>query len=321
MSISGYSISKGKTRFNIALNSTQSDRTGALYDAFYPVDLRGHLDVSDFQKEYNVYLAFQSVGTTFDEVIGPPVLMVHLELGGNQINSYAFAERKTPHFLVFKSYYTGASPPDSGRYDTKITDNAPIRVKSLYNLDKIGFNVINTSNQTFATSLDYQVILSFEEVEKKLPVAFNIYLPNFGGVAGRTGINGNARFQVDLNTLVSPDDFSKSYKVYLTAQSLTGSSSIALAPAYFLDVIIGSNFINGENNFRTLNPRFLFGSEVTESNYQFYVNMKNNINPPIILKSLYGVDFIQVKTYSSNGTLQTNFIGSVYILRFEEITD
>ena len=165
MSVYGYSISKGKTRFNINLTSAQTnDRTGALYDAFYTINLRSHLDSTDFQKEYNVYLAFESEGTS-NQIPVDGIYAIHLELAGNRINSFASAELRLPHFLVFKSYTNTSAGTLFVRFDTKASDNSPLRVRSLYGLDKVGFSVFDAiTNTIFDGNVNYQVTLAFEEV-------------------------------------------------------------------------------------------------------------------------------------------------------------
>ena len=166
MSIYGYSITRGKTRFNINLSSYQVNSwTGRLYDAIYSIDLRGHLDSSDFQKEYNVTLSFESESTT-NQLLSGTSYAIHLDLGSNKINSHAFREAKTPHFIAYKSFFNLGDGTLYIRFDTHDSDNPPIRVNSLYNLDKIGFNVFNINGQATITSttLNYQLTLSFEEV-------------------------------------------------------------------------------------------------------------------------------------------------------------
>ena len=165
MSVYGYSIAKGKTRFNVNLTSSQTnDRIGAIFDSFYTINLRGHLDSTDFQKEYNVYLTFESEASS--SLLDPALIYaIHLELGGNKINSYSSQDLRLPHFIAFKSIYNDSGGTAVVRFDTKPSDNAPIRVKSLYGLDKIGFNLFNaTTNETYENTLNYQATLSFEEV-------------------------------------------------------------------------------------------------------------------------------------------------------------
>jgi hypothetical protein len=168
MSVYGYSISKGKTRFNIYVSSRQINSfTGTIYDATYTIDLRGHIDVTDFQKEYNVTLAFDSEASSDDinDINPDKTYAIHLDLGGNKINTHGFREIKTPHFIAFKDSFTASSSLFT-RFKIANTDNASIRVQSLYNLDKIGFNLFDIDGQATLTSttLDYQFVLSFEEV-------------------------------------------------------------------------------------------------------------------------------------------------------------
>jgi hypothetical protein len=168
MSVYGYSIEKQKVKFNIHFSSVQtSSYTGTRYNAIYSVNLRGHLDVSDFQKSYDVRIILDSEPTSdaTSAGINPSVIhCIHLDLG-NKINVSAFKERVTPHFIAFKTNFNDTTGLLFTRFDTRYGDNAPIRVNSLYGVDTIGFNLFETIGQTSLTnSLNYNFILAFEEV-------------------------------------------------------------------------------------------------------------------------------------------------------------
>ena len=158
-----------KKKFNIHLSSVQTNSwTGSLYDARYTVNLRGHLAEEDFQKQYDVYLTMQSEMTNdlaSATGINPlDTYAIHLDIGPNYINSNAFRERATPHFITFQSQYTNGANIYT-RFDVGSQDNSPLRITSLYNVSFIGVNVFNLIGQTTVPSTaDYQVILHFVEV-------------------------------------------------------------------------------------------------------------------------------------------------------------
>ena len=170
MSVYGYSVSNGKTAFNIHLSSLQTaSYSGSVYDATYTVDLRQHIDVSDFQKEYNVTLAMESETTTDLESatgINPlETYAIHLDIGPNFINANAFRERSTPHFIAFQAQWINGANVYN-RFSVGSSDNPPIRVKSLYNVSNIGFDIFSPSiagQVPISSTANYQVILRFEE--------------------------------------------------------------------------------------------------------------------------------------------------------------
>jgi len=171
MSVYGYSVSKGKTSFNIHLSSLQTaSYMGSIYDAMYDVNLRGHLDVSDFQKEYNVYIALESQAitdlTTATGINPLETYTIHMDIGANFINSASFRERVTPDFIAFQQQWINGANVYN-RFSVGSSDNPPIRIKTLYNVGQIGFNIFcaSVTGQTplANTSANYQVILRFEE--------------------------------------------------------------------------------------------------------------------------------------------------------------
>jgi len=91
MSIQGYSISKGKTKFQIHLSSTQvNNYTGTEFDARYTVDLRNHIDVSDMSKPYLCSVSFRTNGS--DDPVLTDLYGLHLDIGSNMINAHAYKE-------------------------------------------------------------------------------------------------------------------------------------------------------------------------------------------------------------------------------------
>lgn len=171
MSVYGLSVSNGKTAFNVHLSSLQTTSyMGSIYDAVYDVNLRGHLDVSDFQKEYNVYIALESQAitdlTTATGINPLETYAIHMDFGANFINTACFRERSTPDFIAFQQQWHHA-PNMYNRFSVGSSDNPPLRVKTLYNVGQIGFNIFPASvaGQTPLgnTSANYQIILRFEE--------------------------------------------------------------------------------------------------------------------------------------------------------------
>ena len=89
MSIQGFSISRGKTKFQVHLSSVQTNSwTGSEFDARYTVDLRNHVDVSDMNKAYNCYVCFRTNGT--DDINMTYLYHLHLDIGANAINAHAY---------------------------------------------------------------------------------------------------------------------------------------------------------------------------------------------------------------------------------------
>lgn len=171
MSVYGLSVSAGKVAFNLHLSSLQTaSYIGTAYKASYHVDLRQHIDVSDFQKEYNVTLSMESEMTTdLTTATGISPLetyCVHLGIGPNYINANAFRERVTPHFIAFQTQWINGANVYN-RFSVGSSDNPPIRVKSLYNVGTINFEIFcpTIAGQTpIESTANYQVILRFEEV-------------------------------------------------------------------------------------------------------------------------------------------------------------
>lgn len=171
MSVYGLSISGGKVAFNIHLSSLQNaSYIGTPYNATYHVDLRQHIDVSDFQKEYNVTLSMESEMTT-DLATATGInpiesYCVHLGIGPNNINANAYRERITPHFIAFQTQWINGATVYN-RFSVGSSDNPPVRVRSLYNVGKIDFEIFSptVNGQTpIESTANYQAILRFEEV-------------------------------------------------------------------------------------------------------------------------------------------------------------
>lgn len=171
MSVYGLSVSAGKVAFNIHLSSLQTaSYIGTTYNATYHVDLRQHIDASDFQKEYNVTLSMESEMTTdLTSATGINPLdtyCVHLGIGPNYINANAYRERITPHFIAFQTQWINGANVYN-RFSVGSSDNPPIRIKSLYNVGKIDFEIFcpTIAGQTpIESTANYQVILRFEEI-------------------------------------------------------------------------------------------------------------------------------------------------------------
>jgi hypothetical protein len=168
MSITGYSISKGKTYFNVYLNTFENNSfTGSNYNAKFIVNARGNLDVSDFSKSYNVYFSLQSVATsTLDILTGiepAECYVAHVDIGSNKINNVSYSDTSSPMFIMNQSQLTYGAQPFT-RFDTKYQDNPPIFVNTLYGLDTIGINVFLVAGATCPSTTDYQAVLRFEEV-------------------------------------------------------------------------------------------------------------------------------------------------------------
>jgi hypothetical protein len=166
MSVYGYSINKGKVSFNIHLSSYQVNSwTGSLYNAVYSVDLRGHLDVSDFSKEYNVSFYMESEYIN-DGSIDPLTLYgCHVDIGTSFINTSAYREKNTTHFILSKGFFNNTAGTLYTSLRAGQDNNPPLRIKGAYNLDRITLEMFDLNGKTVINSTNaYQVILRFEEV-------------------------------------------------------------------------------------------------------------------------------------------------------------
>lgn len=166
MSIKGYSISKGKTKFQIHLSSTQSNNWSGVsdYDARYNVDLRNHIDVSDMNKAYNLYVNFRSNPSS--EPNPADLFALHLDIGNNMINAHSFRENATPHLILKCELVANVVSTDLYSVYCDSTFNSPLYVKTLYNVDVIGVNLlkINPVQTVPWSATEYHMILHFEEV-------------------------------------------------------------------------------------------------------------------------------------------------------------
>jgi hypothetical protein len=126
--------------------------------------------IREFQKEYNVTLSMESQMTTdLTSATGINPLetyCIHLGIGPNYINANAYRERITPHFIAFQTQWINGANVYN-RFSVGSSDNPPIRVKSLYNVGKIEFEIFcpTIAGQTpISSTASYQAILRFEEV-------------------------------------------------------------------------------------------------------------------------------------------------------------
>ena len=167
MSVYGYSVSKGKTNFNIHFSSYQVNSwTGSnKYDATYTVDLRGHIDVSDFHKSYNVYLFLESENFGDGSLYPETAYACHLAIGSSFINASSFREKNTPHFIISKYYYNTAAAALYVALKAGQNDNAPVTINNAFGLDSVSIRIFDLNGQTTLVSgANYQFILRFEEV-------------------------------------------------------------------------------------------------------------------------------------------------------------
>jgi hypothetical protein len=164
MSIQGYSISKGKTKFQIHLSSTQvNNYTGNEFDARYTVDLRNHVDVSDMSKPYLCSVSFRTNGS--DDPVLTDLYGLHLDIGSNSINAHAYKEGITPHTILKVESFSNGGVDYVSVYSEYQT-NSPLFVKTLFNVDTIAVNVLKINGmETVAwPNTNYHMILYFEEV-------------------------------------------------------------------------------------------------------------------------------------------------------------
>jgi len=167
MSVYGYSVSKGKTNFNIHFSSYQtSSWTGTnKYDAIYTVDLRGHIDVSDFNKSYNVYLFLESENFGDNSIYPETAYACHLVIGSSFINCSAFREKNTPQFIISKYYYNTAAGVLFTALKAGQNDNGPVTITNAFGLDSVAIRIFDLNGQvTLVSGANYQFILRFEEI-------------------------------------------------------------------------------------------------------------------------------------------------------------
>jgi hypothetical protein len=166
MSVYGYSINKGKVSFNIHLSSYQVNSwTGSLYNATYSVEPRGHLDVGDYYKQYNISISLQSEALSDGTIDPAKTYVIHFDIGGNTPNSIAYRERSIPHFIAYQNQYNNLGGTLFSKFNIGSQDNPPIRVNSLIGFNSVSINIFDINGQTTCASIaNYQVILRFEEV-------------------------------------------------------------------------------------------------------------------------------------------------------------
>ena len=167
-----------KRVFKIYLDSNKTTSfSGIQFDATYIVDLTKVLTVdADFDKTYNMSFAFRSrsgnaatTGLTMNDVYS-----LNLELGKG-FNTYTANMNRNAVGIIpinndFTAYTSTACP---SFWDAKDSDNAPITVKNVRNVNTIRLTVVNTTtdaifnainDNTINTNTKYVCILTFTEV-------------------------------------------------------------------------------------------------------------------------------------------------------------
>ena len=167
-----------KRVFKVYLDSNKTTSfTGNQFDATYIVDLTKVLTVdADFDKTYNMSFAFRSrsgngatTGLTMSDVYS-----LNIELGKG-LNTYTANMNRNAVGIIpinndFTSYTSTACP---SFWDAKDSDNSPITVKNVRNVNVIRLTVANTTtdaifnatnDNTINTNTKYVCVLTFTEV-------------------------------------------------------------------------------------------------------------------------------------------------------------
>lgn len=167
-----------KRVFKVYLDSNKtSSFSGNQFDASYIVDLTKILTVdADFDKTYNMSFAFRSrsgnvaiTGLSMNDVYS-----LNIELGKG-LNTYtANMNRNAVGIIPINNdftAYTSTSCPSF--WDAKDSDNSPITVKNVRNVNVIRLTVANTTtdaifnatnDNTINTNTKYVCVLTFTEV-------------------------------------------------------------------------------------------------------------------------------------------------------------
>jgi hypothetical protein len=167
-----------KRVFKVYLDSNKTTSfSGNQFDATYIVDLTKVLTVdADFDKTYNMSFAFRSrsgngatTGLNMNDVYS-----LNLELGKG-FNTYTANMNRNAVGIIpinndFTAYTSTACP---SFWDAKDSDNAPITVKNVRNVNTIRLTVVNTTtdaifnatnDNTINTNTKYVCVLTFTEV-------------------------------------------------------------------------------------------------------------------------------------------------------------
>jgi len=163
--------SKQKRTFKIFLDSNNTESyDGSLFNATYYVDLTHIIfQDEDFDKQYKMSFNFQSIfNTTAISGFDPkPIYSLHIDMGKG-LNIFQYRQVKNPSGLLQISNYVDGANNYYG-FNTKETDNLPVLVQNIRNMNMITLNVINTTtNSTLsginAGTMNYICVLTFEEI-------------------------------------------------------------------------------------------------------------------------------------------------------------
>jgi hypothetical protein len=161
--------------FKIALVSDDtSSWTGLQMDAMYTIDLKKIISDPDaYDKPYEVSFTFKSISATATNsgVDMTKLYALCLEFGKGFTTYQNRSKKNYAGLLTINNDFTVYTSTACNVYfDTKESDNAPIYLNNIKNLDTIRVNVVNTSDNTTLLDankayLKYVCILTFKQVK------------------------------------------------------------------------------------------------------------------------------------------------------------
>jgi hypothetical protein len=170
-----------KKSFKVILDATNISGTiaysGIQFNANFAVNLLSQVDPADIDKPYIVTWAFRSISST-SAVSGltmGTIYTLYLNFQNKSVNSIQFLNNLNCAGILnlnndFTTYTSTNCPVF---FDTRASDNAPLLVNSLRNLNNINVNVINTATNTTFNSANngtvnaatyYVCVLTFTQI-------------------------------------------------------------------------------------------------------------------------------------------------------------
>jgi len=160
----------GKRSYQVVLDASDSGSyVGIPYNATYSVDFKSIIfDDKALDKPYEMTFRLVSrSSTTFNM---NTVYTIEFNLAGKGPLSYQYrANRNATGILsVMNDFTTYTSTACPTYFDTKYTDNPPIYVPSLRNINFVALRVVNTASNLVVSSTapetNYVCILNFKEL-------------------------------------------------------------------------------------------------------------------------------------------------------------
>lgn len=136
---------KKKTQFTMSFcPNISNNRTGTQYGPLYDVDLRSLVEPADMGKTYKVRFAFTSIYISSAELDNSLDYFINFSFGPNSpmITSNVINPPEIHGIMFTDTFITSSTGPNYlVRFNTKMTDNPPIIINSLYGVSRIGWQV------------------------------------------------------------------------------------------------------------------------------------------------------------------------------------